>query len=1244
MAKTISKPHGLIRTVIVLVSFAALLILVPSLYIESTLRDQLYQEKINDLSQDMQDWCNRLDENLAWIENSTLKLSSLVDQALSNEPVFRSDEFDHLVLKGEDGAWRSRKELFSASQEAGLCIPRTGQLDDRLKGIYLQLKEITTLYGTALNHPLLPNTWVIPISKGIVIYWPQSPHFIYQMEADFDYNDTKWVTYADPRNNPEQKPRWIINEWDPVPQKYLCSVVKPYHLNGQWAGAVGHDIRVETLVDYTGSLIKLPGSHISLLDQEGNVLVTDLLVATHQDSPQPEKQREPVQSSEDAVQLTLATDNEIHKKAFEIARTLPFSQIQHERLGSNHLLIGRTQGPGWIMVHSFPQTVITTILRTSFTNLRLLILCSWGLAILAICAVIIRDRFQFLREEKKNRESRERFELALWSAGLGLWDLNLPKGEHVVNSRYAEILGYRMEEVEADPDFWESHLHPEDRQRVLEEVRANLEGKTEIYQCEYRMKTREGKWRWILDTGKVVERDRNGLPLRATGVHQDITARKEFEEFILKSNEYELLLVERMAVVHGISLDLAKCWSVDDLCRKAVELAHEKLGFERLGIWFISADETRQQGSFGVDETGEIRDERGIEVGIDPDLCRLQSEQIPYFQEDHHPLVNHLGNVVGYGPYVVAALWDGHRIMGSISVDTFLSGKPIPQLDCEILCMFARVVAHLYTLKQTEELLYESRQNLAHAQKIAQVGNWVYDYRTGKLSWSDELYEIFGISPPQSIETSLTPLPTQTDSQEVFHAFYQQIHPEDLPQIRVIFEAARIERKPFDCEFRFYGKNQEVRHAQAIAEITGDGASYHQKMLGIIQDITDRIRAEEERKSIEEQLQHTQKLESLGVLAGGIAHDFNNLLMAILGNADLALMTLPPSAAIRENLVQIEKASRSAADLTRQMLAYAGKGKFLVENISLSNLITEMKGFLEASVSKASSLYFNLGENLPAIQADMAQVRQVVMNLVLNASEALQGNDGMIVVTTGLLDYQGEDEFESTAQEKSVRFAEGDLSKGPYVYLEVSDTGCGMDEEVRRKIFDPFFTTKFTGRGLGLAAVLGIVRGHRGMIHLKTEVNRGTTFRVLFPALSYQLPIVGEKVEAPTHLSQGMHLLLVDDEEIVRLTGLRLLEHRGWKVSVAENGLEAIELVKTEGNQFDVVLLDLTMPKMDGIQTFHELKAINPELPIIISSGYTEEDSLTRFPETPPEGFIQKPYVSEALHRELVRVLHPRQS
>ncbi len=427
--------------------------------------------------------------------------------------------------------------------------------------------------------------------------------------------------------------------------------------------------------------------------------------------------------------------------------------------------------------------------------------------------------------------------------------------------------------------------------------------------------------------------------------------------------------------------------------------------------------------------------------------------------------------------------------------------------------------------------------------------------------------------------------------------------------------------------------------------ITKDGASLplnvsvtrihvEPEPLGLIvaRDISERKRTEEDREKMHAQILHTQKLESLGVLAGGIAHDFNNLLMGVIGNADLASTYLEPESPANDNIKEIINAGHKAADLCRQMLAYAGKGRFVVRPVDVSRIARDMRQLLEVSVSKPGTLTYNLGESLPAVAADPTQIRQTIMNLVTNSSEAVGDHKGAISLTTSLVNCNRETLDECyLGQERD---------EGEYVCIEVQDTGCGMDEETCSKIFDPFFSTKFLGRGLGLAAVLGIVRSHDGALSVTSVPSEGTTFRIYLPSSGSptEKAVAALIVEEPAWQPHGT-ILLVDDEETVRSVVQRTLERHGFDVIAAKDGREALELFKKHRNEIRTVLLDMTMPEMSGAETFRELRKIQDDVCVILSSGYNEDDAMERFGETGLAGFIHKPFHENALLSRLREVL-----
>lgn len=381
-------------------------------------------------------------------------------------------------------------------------------------------------------------------------------------------------------------------------------------------------------------------------------------------------------------------------------------------------------------------------------------------------------------------------------------------------------------------------------------------------------------------------------------------------------------------------------------------------------------------------------------------------------------------------------------------------------------------------------------------------------------------------------------------------------------------------------------------------------------LLGISEDITDARRAEES-------MRQTQRLESLGVLAGGIAHDFNNVLTAIMGNLNLVFLQAEGQPALTLQLKDIEAAVLRAAKLSRQMLAYSGRGVFVVRPIDLNHLVGELSHLLEVSIPPKIRREYALAKDLPSIRADESQVQQVVMNLITNAAEAIGDAEGLIQISTQAVPL-GEEEI-------ARQYAGQGLTPGRFVMLQVRDTGCGITPEAMGKLFEPFFTTKVTGRGLGLSALRGIVKGHHGGIRVDSQVGKGTTFQVCFPECDAPTLAAPAKAE-PTLKGKGSLVLVADDEEMIRHTTARIIRRLGYEVVEARDGLEAVETFSRRPDDFALVLLDLTMPRMNGWETLVAIRKVNPGVRAILSSGYHESEALDGRSDTPVDGFLSKPY------------------
>ncbi len=383
-------------------------------------------------------------------------------------------------------------------------------------------------------------------------------------------------------------------------------------------------------------------------------------------------------------------------------------------------------------------------------------------------------------------------------------------------------------------------------------------------------------------------------------------------------------------------------------------------------------------------------------------------------------------------------------------------------------------------------------------------------------------------------------------------------------------------------------------------------------------------------KRVENQLAETQKLESLGVLAGGIAHDFNNLLTGMLGNASLMSVTLPPGDANRELAGEIETAARRAAELCRQMLAYSGRGKFVIERLNFTKAVEELVPLLRSSISSRTELRLHLDPQLPSIDADPSQLRQIIMNLVINASEALPESGGWVAVSSSSR-YVISDHLREA-------IGHPDLLSGDYVSFRVQDNGSGMDEETQRRIFEPFFTTKFTGRGLGLSAVLGIVRSHQGALLVESALGHGTTFELLLPVAEGEADAQLAQTQPPFEQPplRGLRVFLTEDETAVYRLITRVLAQAGAHVTAYENGAQAA--AEFMPGKHDLAILDLTLPGLDGREVLVRLRDRQPDLPVLLISGYSEQEAYNHLTSVKPNGFLQKPFSSDELLAQIATI------
>jgi len=556
-----------------------------------------------------------------------------------------------------------------------------------------------------------------------------------------------------------------------------------------------------------------------------------------------------------------------------------------------------------------------------------------------------------------------------------------------------------------------------------------------------------------------------------------------------------------------------------------------------------------------------------------------------------------------------------NEVLGGLSVAS-TGNPPLTEDDFTVLLLMSNQIstavenARLFTeLGRSEEKYRDVVNNVKEV--IFQTdlqGNWTFL----NPAWVD----LFGYSLDETLNSHFQKYVYADDHQNVLDEFINLINKS---------------REFVQLELRVVSKNGNVRWVLAFARLQTTAEGEPLGTIGTFMDITERKEVEEERLTLERKMLEAQKLESLGVMAGGIAHDFNNLLVSIMGNAELAQMDLSPDSPTVDTVKQIELAAQRAADLTRQMLAYSGKGQFVMQQLDFNQVIEGMSELLKAPLNRKINLELNLAQNLPKIEADESQLRQLILNLVVNAAEAVGENEGFIKLTTQLI--RAEHRYLAETLKRP------DLAVGNYILFEVRDSGSGMDEETLSKIFDPFFTTKFTGRGLGLSAVQGIVRGHKGTLQIESELNKGTLFKVLLPSTNTPLIQSIENVKAENKPESSSRILIVDDDELLCKVTSRMLHKMGFSVLVAADGKAGVETFETNLNEIDCILLDLTMPNMNGEEALRKFRTLKPAVRVVLMSGYDEKEATSRFGNSGAVDFLQKPYNSKELLEKVKKAL-----
>jgi PAS domain S-box-containing protein len=760
---------------------------------------------------------------------------------------------------------------------------------------------------------------------------------------------------------------------------------------------------------------------------------------------------------------------------------------------------------------------------------------------------VVEDITERKKAEAALRESEERFRNMADTAPVMLWVSGVDKLCTFFNKPWLDFRGRTLEQERGMG--WIEGVHPEDRDRCSAIYSLAFDSRRP-FQKECRLRRADGEYRWVLDNG--IPQYRDGAFVGYIGSCMDVTEQKLMAER-LQSQQIQLVAAQRLAKLGS--------WGRD------VETGSIEFSEETIRILGISHNRPATLQAF-LDHVHPKDREKVLEAA-----AAVRSSFAPV--ESSYRIIRPDGEV-RFLRTIVEAIRDNR-------------GTPL------------RTVGSMQDVTEqvkAEQLLRESEERLKSAERLAHIGHWQWDLKSGQSIWSEECFRIFG---------------RPCDYTPGRDAFLQVVAPQDRERLEREVSHCLAEKGGGSIEFRIVWPDGDLRTILSLSEVLRDEEGSPVRVFGAVQDITELRRAQEESAA-------RQKLESVGTLANGIAHDFNNLLGGVLAQAELALSELAAGVNPEEELRAIRDVAIRGSEIVRELMIYAGKENADVGLVDISGIVREMNELLKVSVSKHAVLETDLGKRLPAVRANAAQLRQVVMNLVTNASDAIGDRDGVIHVTTRSV----------TAGPKPFGGNFGRLPEGDYLELKVCDTGCGIPQEAQAKVFDPFFTTKSAGHGLGLAIVHGIVRSLGGAIELTSEPGKGTTFQIWLPCAEATAGPTRDATsgtgEVPGRSRVVATVLVVEDEDPLLQAVTKMLRRTGFEVLQAGDGTSAIDLLRANGDKIDMILLDVTIPGASSAEVVAEAAKVQPAAKVILTSAYSQEALATPIRASEAAGFIRKPF------------------
>ena len=824
-----------------------------------------------------------------------------------------------------------------------------------------------------------------------------------------------------------------------------------------------------------------------------------------------------------------------------------------------------------------------------------------------------RDLAAAAAAERYGPASQAGWAFALGISGDGVWDADLEAGTTRYSRQWKQMLGYADDEVGNGADEWSRRIHPRDLDRVMAENQTCLDGHSDGFASEYRMRAKDGRWLWTLDRGKVVSRSADGRPLRMVGTHIDISQRKATQARQAAQAEVMTLVATGAALPQILLTIVRSVESMGDwqcalllfgadgrsLCTAAAHSLPEPLVQAMQGSALADALGLRADAAAGSAPSAVVADLR-----VDPRWAPLRAAAAQ------------AGLNVGWSQPIVDEA--GH-LLGSFVACHPRACEP-DEFDRALVIEATQVASIAIARRRSEQALRDSEERLQRALDASRLALWDFDLDSGAVYLSEAWSQMLG-GPPQTTTTT-------------FDALGALVPDDDQARVAAAMGDALSGRSAgYSLEHRVRRLDGQWLWVLSQARVVErDAQGQARRAVGTNRDITERKHADATQRELESQLREAQKLQAIGTLAGGIAHDFNNIMAAILGHLALARQDLGPLHPAQPHLAQVQRAGQRARNLVKQILAFSRKRAQSLVSLSLQPMVEETAQMLRATAGPSVTMSLVLDSPPLRVMGDASGLQQVLMNLGTNAWQALEGRAGTLEF--GLC----ETDFGDDPAGRPVGVA-----AGRHAQLWVSDDGCGIDEATRQRIFEPFFTTKPVGQGtgLGLAVAHGIVQAHGGAITVRTRPGHGTRFDVYLPLVDAESAFAPLEPPAEPVRGQGQHVLYVDDDEVMALLVQSLLQRLGYRATCLMDAGQAIAMVQADPGGVDLVVTDYHMPHCSGLDLARALALLRPDLPVAISSGHVGDELRAQAAAIGVRAVMQKEHTVEQLGALAHSVLRP---